>query len=290
MLLAFVIGGLALLLLALGRKSGQPAGIDRLVLLDGGSADELAPGKRFEARRLLDAVVQLPYKILTPALRVRLDGRLGRLCEAPGVTVPVLAGIGAYASVGAPLIFLMLTRFSVAGLVIAPVLCAFGLVLPRIVAARARSRYLESVRQALPDTADMLYAHVLGGKNLDQAFRAAAMLAREPLRSILSQSVREMELGSTRREAFDGLTGRCPVRELSSLLNSLLEAEKRGHSLSSSLAVFSHEIRLRRRDQVREAGAKAPLKMLVPLIFLILPASVLLTVGPTFLVTLQRVF
>jgi len=126
--------------------------------------------------------------------------------------------------------------------------------------------------------------------DFDQAFRAAAMLAREPLRSILSQSVREMELGSTRREAFDGLTGRCPVRELSSLLNSLLEAEKRGHSLSSSLAVFSHEIRLRRRDQVREAGAKAPLKMLVPLIFLILPASVLLTVGPTFLVTLQRVF
>jgi tight adherence protein C len=138
--------------------------------------------------------------------------------------------------------------------------------------------------------ADMLYAHVLGGKNLDQAFRGAAVLAREPLGSFTMAAVREMELGATREEAFSRLLSSCPVRELSSLLRSVLEAEKRGHSLSTSLAVFSREIRLRRRDQVREAGARAPLKMLVPLIFLILPASVLLTVGPTLLATLQRVF
>ena len=290
MLWAFVIGGFAILLLALGRRPGQPAGIDRLILLDGGSAEELAPRRRVKAGRLLDAFLQMPYRIAPAFIRVRLDARLEKLCEAPGLSVPVLAGIGAYASVGVPLLLLMLSRFSLAGLLTAPACCAFGLFVPRIIAGRARCRHLESVRQALPDTADMLYAYVLGGKNLDQAFRGAALLACEPLKSFLSQAVREMELGSARDEAFERLSARCPVRELSSLLNSLLEAEKRGHSLSSSLAVFSREIRLRRRDQVREAGAKAPLKMLVPLIFLILPASVLLTVGPTFLVTLQRVF
>lgn len=284
-----VLAGFSILLLTLGRRAGQPEGIDRLVILDGGSS-ELAPPRRVEAGRLLDAFLQMPYRIVPAFIRARLDIRLEKLCEAPGLTVPRLAGIGAYAALGVPLFVLLLSRFSAAGLLIAPVCCAFGLLLPRFISGRARSRHLESVRQALPDTADMLYAYVLGGKNLDQAFRGAATLAREPLKSFLSQAVREMELGSTRSEAFDRLSERCPVRELSSLLNSLLEAEKRGHSLSSSLAVFSREIRLRRRDQVREAGAKAPLKMLVPLIFLILPASVLLTVGPTFLVTLQRVF
>jgi len=149
---------------------------------------------------------------------------------------------------------------------------------------------METVKRALPDTADILYSLVLGGKNLDQAFKNAAALAPEPLSGYLMSAVREIELGSTREEAFDRLADRCPLRELKSLLRSLLEAERRGYSLSSSLSVFSREIRLRRRDALREAGARAPLKMLAPLVFLILPASVLLTVGPTFLATLQQVF
>jgi tight adherence protein C len=185
---------------------------------------------------------------------------------------------------------MLLTRFSATGLALAPVLAAFGLLLPRMVASRARARHVEAVRRALPDTADMLYAYVLGGKNLDQAFKGAARFAPEPLGPFLLHSVREMELGSTREESFDRLAAKCPVSELRSLLRSLLEAERRGYPLSTSLEVFSREIRLRRRDQMREAGAKAPLKMLAPLVLMILPASVLLTVGPTFLATLQRVF
>jgi tight adherence protein C len=235
-------------------------------------------------------LLEMPYRLAPPAVRRRQDAGRSRLCEAPGLEVPRMAGVTIIATVCLPSCLLLLLRFSTAALVLAPVCAACGMLLPRLMSLQARNRHLQAVRQSLPDTADMLYAHVLGGKNLDQAFKGAAALAREPLGPLLTVAVREMELGSTREEAFDRLSRACPVRELASLLRSLLEAEKRGHSLSASLAVFSREIRLRRRDQVRAAGARAPLKMLVPLIFLILPASVLLTVGPTLLVTLQRMF
>lgn len=228
--------------------------------------------------------------MLPPAARHRIFRRLEPLCDESDLTLARLAGIQGWSAVGLPVAVLFLSRFSLTSLVVAPVLAAFGMLLPRIVSHRAKARQMDGVRKALPDTADMLYSLVLGGKNLDQAFRGAALAAAEPLGPFLHQAVREMELGSTRDEAFERLAQACPLRELKSLLQSLLEAEKRGHSLSSTLSVFSREIRLRRRDELREAGAKAPLKMLAPLVFLILPAAVLLTVGPTFLATLQRVF
>ncbi len=240
--------------------------------------------------RLASAFLELPYRLTPVPLRDRLFGKLAALCDSPGVSVPRLAGMRVWATLVLPSLVLLLTGFSSASLVLAVAMAAFGVLLPRLACARARVRYLEAIRKALPDTADLLYALVLGGKNLDQAFRGAAALAREPLGPFLRHTVREIELGSTRAEAFARLSKRCPVAELASLLKSLLEAERRGHSVSSTLSVFSREIRLRRRDELREAGARVPVKMLAPLVFLILPASVLLTVGPTFLATLERVF
>jgi len=290
--MAWVIGActLSVICLSIGRRKRRPDGIERLRILDG----EAATGQPMEARglegRMASSVLELPYRLTPAVFRERLYERLERLCTTPGLTVPRLAGAQVWATLGPPLCIILLFGFSLPALILAPAAMAFGLLLPRLIAARSRARHLEAVRKALPETADILFAFVLGGKNLDQAFMGAAEQSPDPLGPFLRRAVREIELGSARAEAFERLAARCPVRELKSLLNSLLEAEKRGHALSSTLSVFSREIRLRRRDQLREAGAKAPLKMLAPLVFLILPASVLLTVGPTFLATLQRVF
>lgn len=291
-MLLLVLAGLSLILslmfFSLGRRKAELSGIERLRFLDGHGQD--APGGDSRRKQGFGFVLALPYRFAPERLKRWMSTHLGKLCDAPGLEVPRLAGISIYLCLFLPLGLLLLLRFSKAGLVLAAACSALGLFAPRLISSRAKASYLEAVRQALPDVADLLYAHVLGGKNLDQAFKAASAMASPPLDVLLLKAVREMDLGSSRKEAFEGLVSACPVSELASLLRSLTEAERRGHSLSGSLAIFSREIRLRRRDAVREAGAKAPLKMLVPLIFLILPASVLLTVGPTFLVTLKRVF
>lgn len=287
MVWAAAAAALSLLFFSLGGRGRTAADRDRGApgIRNGGITDgaEPCPGR---ASRFLE----FPVRLLPPHVRERLFGGLDAGREIPGVSLDRMVGIGVWASLVLPLGTLALTGLSPAGLVAAPVLAVSGLLLPRLLVSRAAAHHMETVKRALPDTADILYSLVLGGKNLDQAFKNAAALAPEPLSGYLMSAVREIELGSTREEAFDRLAERCPLRELKSLLRSLLEAERRGYSLSSSLSVFSREIRLRRRDALREAGARAPLKMLAPLVFLILPASVLLTVGPTFLATLQRVF
>lgn len=234
--------------------------------------------------------VKIPLRLMPEALRKRLCSDLEGRVALSGMTEDQLAGLRVCATLALPVVILLLSRFSRIGLMLSAPAVAFGWMLPVLIAARHRDRFLDEVRRALPGTADMLYAFVLGGKNLDQAFRGGAESAPEPLRSTLTQALREMELGSTRAEAFERLLERCPLPELASLLRTLLEAERRGYPLAGTLEVFSREIRLRRRDQLRVTVAKAPLKLLAPLVFLILPASVILTVGPTFLTTLMHRF
>ncbi len=287
MIWAAAAAALSLLFFSLGGRGRTAADRDRGApgIRHGAVNDEAEPCPGRASRFL-----EFPARLLPPHARERLFGGLDAGREIPGISLDRMVGIGVWASLLLPLGTLALTGLSPAGLVAAPVLALSGLLLPRLLVSRAGAHHMETVKRALPDTADILYSLVLGGKNLDQAFKNAAALAPEPLSGYLMSAVREIELGSTREEAFDRLADRCPLRELKSLLRSLLEAERRGYSLSSSLSVFSREIRLRRRDALREAGARAPLKMLAPLVFLILPASVLLTVGPTFLATLQQVF
>jgi Flp pilus assembly protein TadB len=274
--------------LAVGMMKKAPSALEKVQELDGAEAAACSMTQaRAPAGRYL---LELPYRVIPRAIRVRLDSWLETGTAAPREDLPRLGGMTVWVTAVMPLAVIALSGFSIAGMAAAPVLMAFGLLLPRVMAGRRNKRYLASVRKALPDTADMLYALVLGGKNLDQAFRGASHQSKEPLRSVLMRAVHEVELGSTRAEAFARICSNCPVRELDSLLQSLLQAEKRGSSLSMTLSVFSREIRLRRRDELRRSAAKAPLKMLAPLVFLILPASVLLTVGPTMLATVQRMF
>jgi len=289
--MAWVIGATALSLIFLltGRRDPAETGMARLRRLHGDSG-EYPPAARKRAALRPGAVVELPYMVLPGALRQRVASDLVGLAPLSAFTVERLAGIRVCASLGLPIALVLLMKFNTASLIMAMPVTAFGVMLPRLLAGRSRTGYFESVRQCLPHMADMLYAFVLGGKNLDQAFRGAAETTPEPLGSLLRQAVREVELGASREEAFSRMLARCPLPELSSLLRSLSEAERRGHALSATLGVFSREIRLRRRDQLKVAVAKAPLKMLAPLVFLILPASVLLTVGPTFLATLKKVF
>lgn len=280
---------MALYFIARGKgRSRRDTALSRLHRLDGGEDVAEVPGER-RSTRLAAAALEMPYRVAPAPVRRLLAAGLAEFEPFSGMTLGRMAGMRAWASVGAPSASLLLLRFSPLALASAVPLSAGGFMLPRILAAKRQAAYLESIRSGLPHAADLLFAYVLGGRNLDQAFRGAAALSPGSLGTLLAQAVREMDLGATREEAFSRLIGRCPLPELSSFLRSLLESERRGHELSETLGIFSREMRIRRRDEVRVTVAKAPLKMLAPLIFLILPASVLLTVGPTFLVTLRNV-
>lgn len=291
MALTGVLIVLSLLLLLKGRRQESPAGEQRLKRFLPGVEEALdleGGGVLRHPSRAFWRLLELAYLILPSRLRKVVAGGLD-VPDHTGYTQERLAGIRVCATLFLPLGSAFALKFSKASLVLASPLMAAGFFLPLLLCRRGQARYFEDVRRALPDTADVLYALVLGGKNLDQAFAGAAVESAEPLRSVMMQAASEVRLAAPRAEAFERLRARCPVPELSSLLKTLLQAEGRGYPPSEALKVFSSEIRLRQRDRLRLEVAKAPLKMLAPLVFLILPAAVLLSVGPTFLATMRNI-
>ena len=257
-------------------------------------SSQAAPGRPARppaenVRRLSRAVVTLSVRVLPDRLKELATADLLVRSVDSGYEPEELLAVRLTLMIAAPLAAVTLFRFSLTGIVLVPALSTVGFIVPRAVASRGRARYLESLKPGVTQMCDMLYAFVLGGKNLDQAFRDAAEATAEPLGSLLVRAAREVELGSAREEAFAHLQMRCPLPELATLLRTLGEAERRGFPLSSTLGTLSREIRLKERDDMRVAVAKAPLKMLAPLVLLILPASVLLTVGPTLIATLGSI-
>jgi len=290
MAVAGVLMGLSLLLLLRGRRQGSDAGRERLMRFESGDVDdgrETRDSVRHPSRALW-RLVELTFICLPSKMKNVVASGLGPVAHS-GHTIEQLAGIRICATVAMPLFVALAMKFSRASFVLAAPAAAAGYFLPLFMSWKGRARYLDGVRRALPDTTDMLYALVLGGKNLDQAFSGAAAESVEPLRGMMMKTAAEVRLGASRSDAFDRLREKCDLPELSSLLKTLLQAESRGHPPAEALAVFSRELRLRQRDRLRVVVARAPLKMLAPLVFLILPASVLLTVGPTFLATLKNV-
>jgi tight adherence protein C len=281
---------LSLLFLISGRKQRAERVLARLERIEENAGPRETASRRDGLRSVLVRFLELPARLLPSALVERLSADLQRYSGTPGVDLPRLFGLRCYAAIFLPTGTLLMLRFSALSALAAPIAFAAGAAIPVAMAASKRRRYLDEARAAIPDICDILYAFVLGGRNLDQAFSAAASSAAEPLHSLFETALRKIELGTVRAEAFEDMIGRCPVQELALLLRSLVEAERRGHQLSDTLAVFSRELRLKRRDQLRVVVAKAPLKLLAPLVFLILPASILLTVGPVVLLTLKHGF
>jgi len=101
-----------------------------------------------------------------------------------------------------------------------------------------------------------------------------------PLGQELSRTLKEMELGLSRREALQNLKRRTEVPELSNFVLALVQADALGMPIGRVLKTQAVEMRNKRRAWAREKAAKLPVKMMLPLVFFIFPAILIVTLGP----------
>jgi tight adherence protein C len=168
---------------------------------------------------------------------------------------------------------------------VAPLLAIAGYRIPdAVIKARSRSRREDLLRD-LPDAVDLLAVCTQAGLNLSLSLNRVAGGVPGVLGEELRRTVREIEVGVPRREALAGLAARTEVGEIEALAGILISAERFGTRVASSLSAYSNEMRARRRRQAEEQARRAPVKMLFPLVFLILPGFVLLTLVPLLLGT-----
>ena len=132
----------------------------------------------------------------------------------------------------------------------------------------------------LPDVVDLLTVSLEAGLGFDAALSKLISKKNGVLSGEFHRCLEEIRLGKTRRDALKGIQERLLVDELSTLINSILQAEKLGISMVHILRIQSHEIRQQRKQRAEEAAMKAPIKMLFPLVLFIFPSLFIVLLGP----------
>jgi len=197
------------------------------------------------------------------------------LAPRPATPVPPSGTASAQRAVSPESLQLVLYRF--AGAMLAVVI---GTQLPKAwLRGRVRSRQ-QRIRRNLPDALDMLSVCADAGLGFDQAIQRVSERWDTPLGKELGRVVDEMGMGLSRAEALRSMSERLDVGELSSFVAVMVQSDEMGVSITNTLRSQAEQMRVERRHRAQEEARKAPLKMLLPMIGLILPAMGAVVVGP----------
>ena len=213
--------------------------------------------------------------------RLALAGNPGGLRTADWLGIKAVGAI-----LGAGLFFLLFVIVGFMGLpvvlqfVMLPIGGLFGYTLPEFwLGARVRKRQKEILLQ-IPDALDLLTISVRAGLGFDGALGKVVEKLHGPLTEEFRRALAEIRVGKARRDALRDIIPRTEVTALTNFIGAIIQAEQLGVSISKVLQVQSEQLRIERRQRAEEMAAKAPIKMLFPLVGCIFPSLFIVILGP----------
>jgi tight adherence protein C len=143
------------------------------------------------------------------------------------------------------------------------------------VAARKRA-----ILKALPDAVDLVVTTVEAGMSIDGALAEVGSETGGPLGDELRLAVRETALGRSRREALLRVVDRTDVPDLRTFIQSIVQAEQTGIPVGQVLRTQADQLRLKKRQRAEAEAQRAPIKMIVVLVTMVLPSMLIMVMGP----------
>ena len=144
---------------------------------------------------------------------------------------------------------------------------------------KARERVAEITR-ALPDTIDLLNMCVSAGIGFHSGMQRVAATQDNPLSQEFSRVLSEMRLGQGRGPALLSLSERLQIKPLEQFVNSILQVDRLGVPMNRVLEEQSRRLRAMRREKAREQAQKLPVKILAPTLIFMMPALLIIVLGP----------
>jgi tight adherence protein C len=151
---------------------------------------------------------------------------------------------------------------------------------------RVKARQKAIIRM-IPDSLDLLTISVRAGLGFDAALAKVVEKVKGPLSDEFRRALAEVRVGKTRRDALRDIIPRTEVPALTSFIGAIIQAEQLGVAISKVLQVQSEQLRIERRQRAEEAAAKAPIKMLFPLVGCIFPSLFVVILGPALILIMQ---
>ena len=151
---------------------------------------------------------------------------------------------------------------------------------------RLASHRKSTIERGFPDALDLMVVCVEAGLALDPALRRVGTelrIGHRDLSEELSLLSVELQAGRGRGEALRRFGLRTDLDEVKNFVALLVQTERFGTGLAQSLRVHSEAIRRRHQLRAEELASQLPVKMLLPLVFFVLPLLFIILVGPILL-------
>lgn len=156
-----------------------------------------------------------------------------------------------------------------------------GFFFPLVWLADKRKRREQDVIRALPVYLDFTTMAVEAGLNLSGALQQAMNKGPEgPLRQEFSIIMRDLRAGVNRSEAFKRMAKRLDMQDISSFVNAMVQAEKSGSGMASTLRIQSEQRRNERFQRAEKKAMEAPVKLVFPLVVFIFPVTFIIVGFP----------
>ncbi len=224
---------------------------------------------------------------------VKMPDYRARLISAGmyGQTPERLLGMQFVVATGAAFVWVSLGLLSGAAtwLVILGTVAAIGLgwMAPVIYVDRTARERRDQIEKGLPDLIDLIVVTLEAGLSFPQSLRLASTKIKEPLASEVRLTLQEQNMGLTLVEALENFLGRIDTPGVRMFARSIAQGETLGVSTGQIMRNLAVELRKRRKAYAEERAQKAPVKMLFPIAFLIMPALFVVLLLPMVLVILD---
>lgn len=162
-----------------------------------------------------------------------------------------------------------------------------GFYLPYMWLRRRVEARQHAMLRELPDALDLMAIGVSAGLSLDGAMLEVVQKWEGHLSRELNLVLNEIRMGIGRRQALLNLAERTQLDDIRLLVAALIQADEIGANVSETLNVQAEQLRMRRRQRAEELARKAPVKMLIPLIFFIFPSLFVVILAPAMLHVIQ---
>ena len=214
----------------------------------------------------------------------RIDAKLERAGYPGGLRGADWVGVKLLALIGFAILFFLLALFltgsPIVGLLFVVVGAAVGYIAPEFwLGRKMKARSMGMILQ-LPDALDLLTISVEAGLGFDAALAKVVEKMEGPLVDEFRQALAEVRMGRSRREALRDVATRADAQPVSNFIGAIVQAEQLGVPIAKVLQIQSNQLRIERRQRAEEAAAKAPVKMLFPMVGCIFPTIFIVILGP----------
>jgi tight adherence protein C len=295
---ALLVAGLAaagILLIVLGLAGSTPvdpvqARLTQLGSMQAKNLEELelqAPFIERTLRPLVARLSQTSNRVASSSVRATTEKRLALAGNPGDLRVADWLGIKVVGAIVGAILFFFL--FAIVGVLGFPFVVGalmsiiggiFGYIAPEFWLGRKVKARQKAILLMIPDALDLLTISVRAGLGFDAALGKVVEKLQGPLSDEFRRALAEVRVGKARRDALRDIVPRTEVTPLTNFIGAIIQAEQLGVSISKVLQVQSEQLRIERRQRAEEQAAKAPIKMLFPLVGCIFPSLFIVILGP----------